>query len=247
MNRPFITLLLCIIPFPVTLLADDLSTNNTQIINQKPCKRLQINQKNGEKHTFCMTKVDQEIRQSGQDSKTMKQFSLFTSDNQTANHHGAKGNIGFAVIEYIPNRKQTLIHEEVFNIPLGSFGKAPTEFSFQQFGMNNYGYIIENSINYQGVESGGIQIIGENNGQIFQQYIPTFFDDFSYHGDQSIAETLTYTLSIEDHKTTNKMFPIKITLNGKYEGVEYHQQTFLFHFDEKQHQYIKPDNYPTLY
>lgn len=246
MNRAFITLLLCTVPFPATLLADDFSPSNNQIINHIPCKQLQINQKNGDHHLFCMSKVDQKTRKTDKTPMTAKQYSLFSSDNLTTNHHGATGNIGFAVIEYRPSDKQTLIHKEALNIPLGSFGKAPTEFSFHQIGINNFGYILQTTSHYQGIESGGVQIIGENNGQIFYQYIPTFSDDFGAHGDEKIAKTITYTINIQDQEPVTNIFPLKIILNGKYEGVEYHQQEFLLYFDEAQQQYIKPDNYPAL-
>lgn len=245
MNRPFITLLLCILPFPVTLLAEDFSKNRLQPPPHESCKPLQVAQKTGEKHLFCMAKIDQKTRKTDQNPVTAKQLSLFAGDNRTTHQHHAPGNLGFTVIEYRPSDKQALIHEAFFNIPLGTFGKAPTEFTFHKLGDNNFGYILETKTNNQGIESGGIQIIGENGGKIFHQYIPTFASDFGDNADKGIAEKITYTLNILED-SAQPIFPMTITLNGQYQGIEYREQTFLLTFDVAQQKYIQPDNYPAL-
>lgn len=245
MNRPFITLLLSILPFPVTF-AGDITIGETQITQNEACLQLLIEDNYGDQQEFCMENIDQQVLTTDKMPATEKQIMLFASDNQTTEHHSATGNIGFAVQEYLPDVEGFLLDENLLDIPIGAFGKAPTEFEFHEIGDNNFGYIVETSNNYQGVESGGIYIIGENDGEIFHQYIPTHADDFGYHGDAEAAETITYTMEIVDDEES-AIFPILITLNGKYDGKEYQNRDFLLVFDEKKQKYITPDNYPALF
>lgn len=245
MNRPFITLLLSILPFPVTF-AGEITLGETQIINNQPCIQLLIEKNHGERQEFCMTSIDQQTLKTDKMPETQKHITLLASDNQTTDHHGATGNLGFSVQEFHSDETQYIVNENLLNIPIGSFGKAPEEFEFYEIGDNNFGYIVETSNNYQGVESGGIHIIGENNGEIFHQYIPTHADDFGYHGDEEIAETISYTMAFQDDQES-AIFPILITLNGKYDGKEYQNRDFLLVFDEEKQKYIKPDNYPALF
>lgn len=243
MNRPFLTLMLSILPFPVTF-ADPHAIDPTMIAQSQSCTPVSIKGSQNDPQTFCMLRLDQQIFPI-KNAQFEKKISLFAGDNLTTEHHSATGYIGFSSREYDPKDPKKLLHEAYLNIPLGSFGKAPTQFSYHEMGHNNFGYIIESSTNYQGIESGGIHIIAEHNGKAFHQYIPTFADDFGYHGDETIAETITYTIKVQDSDNTN-IYPLEITLNGKYEDVEYSQEKFIWIFDETTGQYLKPDNYPSL-
>lgn len=243
MNRPFLALLLSILPFPVTF-ADPRAMEPLTIIDNSSCKPITIHNAQNESEKYCMSRIDQQIFKI--DHTHEKKVSLFAGDNLTTDHHSATGYIGFSSREYDPKSPKELLHETYLNIPIGSFGKAPTTFSQHEIGKNSVGYILETATNYQGIESGGIHIIAENSGKAFHQYIPTFADDFGYHGDETIAETITYTISVQAHNSSEAIYPLQITLNGKYEGVEYIQEKFIWIFDEKTQSYIKPTHYPAL-
>lgn len=54
MNRPFITLLLCILPFPVTF-AEEVALDSHAKIALTHCAEVAIEQINGKSREFCIT------------------------------------------------------------------------------------------------------------------------------------------------------------------------------------------------
>lgn len=241
------TALLVVLPFSAMNMVNAQVTKGEQkVILGKTCTMLTIKQKTGEDNDYCMTPVSAQEITTQKDPVTIKKYQLLSGDNLTAGHHNAPGNITFIFEEVSTPEGEILNEGELFDIPLGEFGKAPTNIQFKDIGKGNFGYVIESGYNVQGIESGGINIIGEYDGTIFLDYIPTFADDFGYVGDEALAETITYEMQfIKDGG--EKIYPIEITLDGKYDGRTYQKKAFLFQFDESLNRYVTPEGYPALF
>ena len=227
--------------------ADSLITQGEpQIQNGKICVEFSIKKQGFESNDFCMRQVAEKEVSLAASPNFVKRYYLLTGDNLTEEHHSATGNIGFSVIKLGPSKTDPLdkhAEDERFDISLGFFGKAPSEFMFKNIGPDNHAFLTESMTSYQGMESGGINIIGENDTKIFTRYIPTMSSDLGYVGDEAIAEIITYTLHfIKDSAAA--VYPLQITLNGTLDGITYQQKPYIFHFDETTNNYITPKNYP---
>lgn len=238
---------LCLITLPFTAMSEGIVTkgDSKQIIG-KTCTSITITQKTGDTYEYCMTPIANKEIISKQTPATKKVYQLLTSNNFTTEHQGATGNMAFIFQEVSIDNNEVLSEDEFFNIQLGEFGKAPSDFQFRDLGKGNFGYIIESDYNDQGIKSGGINIVGEYDGKLFKDYIPTHADNYGYVGDKALAETITYKMVfIKDKEET--VYPIEIILNGQYKENTYDNQSFIFNFDLNAGQYIKPEGYPLTF
>lgn len=231
---------------PATLIHAQVTKGEQKVVLGKSCQMVTIKQKTGEDNEYCMTPVSSKDISTKKDPVTIKRYQLLSGDNLTAGHHNAPGNIAFTFEETSTPDIKVLASGELFDIPLGEFGKAPTDFQFKDIGKGNFGYVIESGYNVQGNESGGINIVGEYEGNLFLDYIPTFADDFGNVGDEALAETITYEMKFIK-EGGEKVYPIEITLDGKYDGKDYQKTPFIFEFDEATNRYVKPEDYPALF
>lgn len=173
-----------------------------------------------------------------------KTYYLAVGDN-FEKAHVLQGNIGLIIEDNGKGFESKVIAQELF-IDAGSSGYAPTDYQFQKIGFNSYGFVAETGYMGQGVSQGGIMIVGDHNGKIFDSYIPTFYDDSSHYagGDhEELSESIegSYELIPNDQQ---KMYDIKVTLNGYYIGTEFKDQSFVMTFDEQMQQYNIPADYP---
>ena len=237
---------LCLITLPFTAMSEDIITKGeTKEIIGKTCSVITITQKAGEAYEYCMTPIANKEIITKKTPATKKEYQLLTSNNFTADHHGATGNMAFTFQEVSMDESDVLAEGEIFNIQLGEFGKAPSDFQFRDLGKGNFGYIIQSGHNYQGIESGGINIVGEYDGTLFLDYIPTHTNDNGYVGDEALAEAITYELNFIK-ENNEAIYPIEIILNGKYKGKTYDNEAFIFTFDQGAGKYVKPADYPEL-
>lgn len=244
--KPSILTAALLLILPLSLVNAQVTKGEQTIVLGKSCQMITIKQKTGEDNEYCMTPVSTKEIATKQDPETLKKYQLLSGDNLTAEHHNAPGNIAFIFEERSIPQDEVMTSRELLDIPLGEFGKAPTDFQFKDIGKGNFGYIIESGYNVQGIETGGITIIGEYAGTVLVDYIPTFADDFGYIGDETLAETITYEMKFIK-EGGEKVYPIEITLDGKYDGKNYQKTPFIFEFDEATNRYIKPEGYPALF
>lgn len=243
MKKSILSILLLTLPFTIT--NAQVIKGEQRVVLGKACTAITVQQDSGDHYEFCMTPIASKDITTHKEPATIKKYMLLTGNNLSAEHHGATGNLAFVFEEVTPVEGDIITSSELFDIPLGEFGKAPTEFQFKDIGRGNFGYLIESETNYQGNESGGINIVGEYDGKIFLDYIPTHTDNSGYMEDENLAEIITYKIEfLKDGG--EKVYPVKITLNGKYRDIEYSDQAFIFKLDEATGKYMKPENYPAL-
>lgn len=173
-----------------------------------------------------------------------KTYYLAVGDNfETA--HVLQGNIGLIIEDNSEGFEGKVIAQELF-IDAGSSGHAPVDYQFHKIGFNSYGFVTETGYTGQGISMGGMMIVGDHNGKIFDAYIPTFYDDSGHYagGDHEVLSDIIEGSYEFMPNNQQKMYDIKITLNGRYIGTEYNDQSFIMIFDEQMQQYNIPADYP---
>lgn len=190
---------------------------------------------------FCMKLHAKETVENDNFQDQFKTYYLAVGNN-VDDAHMASGNIGLIIEDNGEGYDNRLIAQEKY-ISTGSFGYAPIDYKFNKIGFNSYGFFTETGYTGQGITQGGILIIGDNDGKAFNAYIPSFFDNGGFTDEESKMESISASYKIlQDNQ--KHIYPIEITFNGKYEGKEYRQKSYVLQFDEKKQQYILPSDYP---
>lgn len=173
-----------------------------------------------------------------------KTYYLAVGDN-FEKAHVFQDNVGLIIEDNGEGFESNVIAQELF-IDAGSSGYAPTDYKFHKIGFNSYGFVTETGDTAQGVSQGGIMVVGDHNGKIFDSYIPTFYDDSDHYADddyKDLSDIIEGNYEIMDNDQ-QQMYDIKVTLNGHYLGTEYKDQSYIMTFDEQMQQYNIPDDYP---
>lgn len=190
---------------------------------------------------FCMVLKAHETVPNEDVKGQYKTYYLATGDNIETSHV-SEGNIGLVIEDNGEGQESRIIAEKKF-IGAGSSGYAPTDYTFHKIGVNSYAFFTETGYTTQGITSGGLLIVGDDNGKIFTDYIPTFYDDSGHvaeDGDMAVIDAKYIVLPDNE----NKMYPIKITMNGNYQGKAYDNKSYFLNFNGKTNRYILPANYP---
>ncbi len=190
---------------------------------------------------FCMKLHANETVASDRFPDHFKTYYLAVGNNVEDSHVSA-GNIGLIIEDNGEGYDNNLMAQEKY-VSAGSSGYAPTDYKFNKIGFNSYGFFTETGYTGQGITQGGMLIIGDNDGKIFTAYIPSFFDNSGFTDDENELESIGATYKILKNNQ-QKIYPIEITFNGKYEGKTYHQKSYVLQFDEQKQKYIIPSGYP---
>lgn len=190
---------------------------------------------------FCMNLHANETVANDQFQNQFKTYYL-TVGNNVDNAHVSAGNIGLIIKDNGEGYDNRLIAQEKY-ISAGSSGYAPTDYKFNKIGFNSYGFFTEIGYTGQGVTQGGILIVGDNDGKIFNAYIPSFFDDSGFSDESNESISATYKIL---NNNQQQIYPIEMTFNGKYEDKEYRQKSYILQFDAQKQKYVLPSDYPFL-
>lgn len=195
-------------------------------------------------HQYCVSLYANEAVSNEEKEGHYKTYYLAVGDNFDK-AHVSQGNIGLIIEDNGEGFESNIIAQNLF-IDAGSSGYAPLDYQFSKLGFNSYGFVTETGYTGQGISQGGILIVGDHNGKIFDAYIPTFYDDSEHYLDddhEEFSEIIegSYEFIINEQ---NPMYDIKVTLNGRYIDTEYKNQSYIMTFDEQMQQYNIPDDYP---
>lgn len=190
---------------------------NTAIANEKVMNDAYRNYDSKQKCYMAMNKTDNGIEQfcmklHAYETVTNDQFPdqfktyYLAVGNNIEESHVSTGNIGLIIEGNGEGYDNRLIAQNKF-ISAGSSGYAPTDYKFNKIGFNSYGFFTETGYTAQGITQGGMLIIGENNGEVFNAYIPTYYDNSGYVAEDGGIESIEAKYKILVNKN-NEMYPI---------------------------------------
>lgn len=189
---------------------------------------------------FCMKLHANETAANDQFQNQFKTYYLAIGNNME-DSHVSTGNVGLIIEDNGEGYDNRVIAQEKY-INAGSSGYPPIDYKFNKIGFNSYGFFTETGYTGQGVTQGGILIVGDNNDKIFTAYIPSFYDDSGFAGEEE-SESISATYKILNNKQ-QQIYPIEMIFNGNYSGKEYRQKSYVLQFDAQQQKYILPADYP---
>lgn len=201
-----------------------------------------INKSDNGINKFCMMLYAKETVENEGIQGDYKTYYLAIGNNFNSSHV-SEGNVGLIIEENSDGQSDNIIAVEKY-IGVGSSGEVPSAYQFKKIGFNSYGFFAETGYIGQGISQGGIFIVGDNAGQIFSAYIPTFFDNGGFYvDDEDNLESIEGEYKILTN-SEGGLYPIEVTLTGNYGGKDYQNQSYIFNYDYDNQEYTIPADYP---
>lgn len=132
------------------------------------------------------------------------------------------------------------------NKALGSFGHAPSKWSFHQFAANTYGFTTEHGYTNMGESNSYYLLLTPHKSTILENTIPSgiFVDNLSFcsTGDNQCTD-ITGKLSINNKKSTNGFYQLSMILNGNIDNTKYRNKQYSISY-KKGKGYVPSASYP---
>lgn len=162
--------------------------------------------------------------------------------------HVTPGMVGAFVVEERNGQIKMLAGNS--KMYFGPFGQPPEKWIFVKLGSDDYwGWQNTSGNAHYGITGSYYHILapyGKSIRDIAAQLVSSYDDTQSCDEDTGCKNKLTsLTTSIEfdSTKIADKVFPLTVTVRGKYKGNEIDEKTFTIPFDEKKWEYLPPKNY----
>lgn len=163
--------------------------------------------------------------------------------------HATPGLIGAFVVEEHDGQITMLAGNA--KIPLGSNGFAPAQWKFVKLGPSDYwGWQNESDDCHQGACGSWYSILAPYGKTI--RDLTSFAASFDDSGACTDSEeqcnanstAIESKLEIDASQSSEKVFPLRITVSGQQKGQELTPKTWTLNFDPKQWQYVAPKDWP---
>jgi hypothetical protein len=161
------------------------------------------------------------------------------------NYHARAGVVGAFVIENTGNMYK--ITASSLNILMGSFGRAPEEWQFVQFGPSNYwGWQSKTSDMHGGYEGSAYIFLAPYGKKIrLIGNITAYFSNIGAIMEEDPGKTHIETkLKIDSAMQNVKVYPLSIFVTGVKNGEIISESTWKISFNEKKWEYIEPNDWP---
>ncbi len=156
--------------------------------------------------------------------------------------HATSGLVGVFVLE--ENAKQLNLIASDSKIPMGDFGNGPTKWKLVKIGPDDYyGWKNETGSMHQGYSNSFFHILAPYGAMV--KDIADFSSGISDEGACAAEPCTTLEASIEfdTSKTSEKIFPLLVSVKGKDKGVVFKDKKYNFYFDDKKWKYVEPNDY----
>lgn len=218
-----------------------------QIIRKIYPKYSQKNQchqvQNDDSGDYCMRLHKRKIRDTAQ-GKLM--YLLYRgnhfdfTENREDGAHVLSGMAGFFVLK----QKSGNDWELLASAPrgrVGSWGKAPEEWTFHEFGKDKWGFLTTSGYMNQGVVEDYYVLLHHNGGRkIGESVMGASFSNGGSGGDTDLDSKIKI---LRNQTPSGGFYPIQITVDGNVGQKKYRQQVYRMNFDTKSGKYIEPKNY----
>jgi len=161
--------------------------------------------------------------------------------------HASSGLVGAFVAE--EQQGQTVLLASNAKIPLGSYGEAPKDWGLRLLGPSDYwGWVNTSGDGNQGVFASWHKILAPYGKSIRELgNIPASFDNEGACGDKRCERSTTSlesTLDIDANQTSQRVFPLRVTVTGNLKGKPLAPKTWTLPFDSQRWSYVLPADWP---
>ena len=201
--------------------------------------------KEGQDYCMQITRVDNAMGDEGGRTYVIATGQALDEKGELGGPHVQPGLVGAFVVKNNGNAYEMVASNP--QIPMGTWGSAPTEWEFVRLGPQNYwGWQSEVSDMHQGYEgrfSVFLAIYGKEVRKVGE--ITSYFSNEGAVGEDSKEITsIKASLRVDVDTLDAKVYPLLVTITGKKNGKNFSAQIWKISFDENKWKYLEPKDWP---
>lgn len=211
-----------------------------------PSKKCWVATDNENKQKYCM-KIDRNDKINAKGTNRLYVILTGTAIDEEGEENGAhvtSGLVGAFVIE--ENGSELKLIASDSKITMGTYGNAPENWELVKIGEDNYyGWKNESGDTHQGYSGAYFHILAPYGSKITDLggFISSSYDPGACLEEPCNTTSFEAAIKFDSSKTSEKVFPIIVTVKGAEKGKDIIPKVYTFQFDEKKWQYLPPKDY----
>ena len=163
--------------------------------------------------------------------------------NEADGAHVHSGTVAMFVLRQVNNKWQVIAADT--EIDVGAYGRAPTDWTFHQFGPDTYGFLNVHGDMHQGHMGSDYAILVHDGKKIAKHWVGAGADNENADVDEAEVTVLESKLKVDSSASVKTgLYPLLITVNGRDGKKRYSNSVYKIPYDQTKKTYAPPKNYP---